>query len=164
MDTTTVANVIETLYIKEIGQIIAATGNNESRHPFMAYMVIGAGIEFLGKVLAQPQRNNWSASGYSRTDFQNAVEQLDGLRRYKDIWEILYISLRCGLLHSSRPGNNLVLGDIGCPENIVGPKSYCLCLASFYSAFECACRNVLSREDLASVLSEPFFCTWQVSN
>lgn len=134
-----VQDFIKQLYIKEIGEI-------KNEHPYMAYMVMGAGIEFLGKVLAQPSRNDWFEDGHSRADFENAVSSLPGLSRYNVIKNDLYKQLRCGLLHSSLPNANIKLGDNNAVENIT-TAPYILNIDVFYDAFKTACDDVVSKVD-----------------
>lgn len=134
-----VQDFIKQLYIKEIGEI-------KDEHPYMAYMVMGAGIEFLGKVLAQPSRNDWFKERESRSDFTTAVSSLPGLNKYDRIKDVLYEQLRCGLLHSSLPKDDVKLGDNKAVENIT-TAPYILNIDVFYDAFKTACNDVVSKVD-----------------
>lgn len=126
---------IQTLYIDEVADV-------KDKHPYMAYMVMAAGIEFLGKVKEQPQRQNWFLSGHSKEDFVNAIEQLPGLNAYSAIADELYVSLRCGMLHSSCPKNGLTLRDGNASETISIEKTE-LSIDVFYDNFKEACNNVI---------------------
>ena len=146
MNQMTTAEFLRQLYIKEVFEIIPG-------HPYMAYMIMGAGIEFLGKILEQSMRQDWNTRRKSKDDFNTAMK-LSGLSRYSGISN-LYESLRCGLLHAGCPGKGLRLGNILDKENLQGPN-YVLNLANFYMAFKSACDEVLENSELQSVLSASF--------
>jgi hypothetical protein len=138
-----VQNFIKQLYIKEVSEI-------KDVHPYIAYMVIGAGIEFLGKVLEQPSRNDWFEEGHSKSDFENAVLTLPGLNNYSAIKEPLYRQLRCGLIHSSLPKRDLKLGDKNTVENIAATP-YELNIDNFYNAFKTVCEDVIKQVDEGAI-------------
>lgn len=144
-----VQDFIKQLYIKEIGEI-------KNEHPYMAYMVIGAGIEFLGKVLEQTSRNDWFAEHHSSVDFKKAVSDLQGLKKYEKIKDVLYTHLRCGLLHSSVPKADLKLGDKNAEEEISTPP-YILNIDAFYEAFKNACNDVILKiNDKSITITDDF--------
>lgn len=144
----TVQKFIKYVYVEEIADI-------KDKHPYIAYMVMGAGIEFLGKVLEQPHRNDLFEKGHSKADFEKAISELSGLKRYKGI-KNLYEQLRCALLHSSLPGVDIKLGNNKATENI-STIPYVLNIDNFYNAFKDVCEDVVKQVDAGTVpITEEF--------
>lgn len=96
---------IQTLFVDEVEQLIPT-------HTYIAFMIMGIGIEFLGKCL-DSQVDDWN-EGKSRDRFEFAIKSLFAFSRYKqligrDTRFDLYSSLRCGLAHCGAPKRQITL-------------------------------------------------------
>lgn len=122
----TVKDFIEKYLIDEIGAI-------KDEHPYLAFLSMAVGIEFLGKCCNH--FTDWNKGGQSRNDFNGGM-RIPSLNDTKYAGMDLYSELRCGLAHSLLTKGDLCLtnqasvnGAIGCDE--------------FYQDFVAACREVL---------------------
>lgn len=110
------------------------------QHPYQAFALISIGIEIIGKCFC---KGNWEASGSSEDCFYNAIQKCPELSKYKHFDTVvpikrclfrkrktketnkLYHLLRCGMAHSLKPKDTLILvpdkndfsnNTIGCKE------------------------------------------------
>ena len=132
---------IEEYLIKQIRQII------DENHPYLAFVLMASGIEFLGKCLNP--NSNWDHSN-SGPDIDNAVKQL--MPRYKKL--NLRNELRNGLLHMLRPKTKLALEYKGHNQNakhldkyLPDTKRIILEVTEFYEDFKNACHEIIRRID-----------------
>ena len=108
-------------YIIELNKLIS------DNHPFVAFIVIASGIEFLGKAISG---NPFFEERHSKADFNNALSIFPSLQKYSNLGLFvdknnidlsLYKGLRCGIVHSTCPqygivlteGNNALPNEIG---------------------------------------------------
>ncbi len=118
-------------------------------HPYFAFFIIASGIEFLGKCIND--KKDWQEEKMSRTDFQNAINQLDSFANYRNYLKgmntdqiDLYSSLRCGLLHAMLPKSNILLMR-GCEPLSLDPnRKLLLSVETLYNDFCKACSEILS--------------------
>ena len=96
---------IKSVLIDELGSMI-------SGHPYISFIVMGIGIEFLGKCLAT-EHSDWNEAGHSKRDFENAIESIPSLKRYSSflVSYNLYSSFRCGLAHAISPKQSITLSS-----------------------------------------------------
>ena len=57
---------IQTVLINEFGELSIT-------HPYISFILMGIGIEFLGKCI-DPNLSDWNISGRSKKDFENAIK------------------------------------------------------------------------------------------
>jgi len=133
---------IQQVFIDEVGDLI-------EKHPYIAFMIMGIGIEFLGKCLAS-EDSNWDVEGKSRSSFKNAVESLSSLKKYepylnKDEHD-LYGSLRCGLAHAAKPKYKITLSSKNEMAHLVefGDRLNLRC-EDFYSDIKAASEEVIAK-------------------
>lgn len=99
---------IREVLIKEIGEI-------KNDHPYLAFLLICEGIEFLGKMIAD---DPWEQVGKSEKHFIGALKTFDALKKYYHEEEkhenkqgviveynSLYRIIRCGFCHGLRPSS-----------------------------------------------------------
>lgn len=151
MKNVSVAEHIQHFWIDELKDIvygIKVEGQEKpKKYPYMAFSMIGIGIEFLGKVLAH--RVDWHQEGHSSEDFNYAIMTLNALRSYRpfakksDVTPAIYLYsiLRCGLAHASLPGNDLRISDNE-TEKLTG-SPITLNVVTLYENFKAACEEVL---------------------
>jgi hypothetical protein len=100
-----VKTFIEKVLIQELFQVI-------KKSPWLGFVSISSGIEFLGKCISDS--SNWDSGG-SKDQFNNAIRQLEGLNKYTFLLDRtdfnLYNELRCGLIHSMAPKNKISLSS-----------------------------------------------------
>ena len=89
-------------FIKSV--LIAEVGSMIENHPYISFILMGIGIEFLGKCI-DTGLNDWNVSGRSRKDFENAIKTIPSLQKYQKYLTSydLYGSFRCGLAHAVSP-------------------------------------------------------------
>ena len=117
--------------------------------PYFAFFIIASGIEFLGKCIND--QKDWQTEKMSRTDFQNAINQLDSFVNYRNYLQgmntdqiDLYSSLRCGLLHAMLPKSNILLMRGNEPLKQDSNRKLLLSIETFYNDFCDACSEILS--------------------
>ena len=104
---------------------------------YLAFVLLSAAIEFLGKCLSKA--DDWQTSGESEYDFCNAIQTYPSLNKYKvkfgesttvkghnNVYKNkLYKELRCAMVHALQPSSKIILrGErndlenniIGCQE------------------------------------------------
>lgn len=117
--------------------------------PYFAFFIIASGIEFLGKCIND--QKDWQTEKMSRTDFQNAINQLDSFVNYRNYLQgmntdqiDLYSSLRCGLLHAMLPKSNILLMRGNGPLSLDSNRKLLLSIETLYDDFTKACCEILS--------------------
>ena len=123
-------NFINQFIIDDIKPIV-------ENHAYLAFVLLSAAIEFLGKCLSNA--DDWQTLGESEYDFCNAIQTCPSLNKYKvkfgesttvkghnNVYKNkLYKELRCAMVHALQPNSDIVLGRerndlenniIGCRE------------------------------------------------
>lgn len=135
---------ISKVLIKEIGEI-------KSHHPYLAFLLICSGIEFLGKCLS---KNDWQE--YSKEYFSNAIKDLfPETYQDKEIIELMRKDLRNGMVHALLPDSGVGLTEIKHdPDAEIRKethpfkqgKKWCFMIEYLYIDFVDACREVIRRK------------------
>jgi len=146
---------IETFFIAQVEQVISTI-------PYMAFIIMGIGIEFLGKCLHSKDIMDDSRS---RIRFEEAIVNLKSFSTYipligKNNKFDLYSSLRCGLVHSAAPKYSITLSSKTegphLEQDAKGERINLRC-EDFYSDFRKACEEVIQMPDpVATKLAQPF--------
>lgn len=135
---------IAQVFVLELGMIVPA-------HPYVAFMVMSIGLEFLGKCLDSTS-NDWNRPSQSSTKtFESAFKKLSSLNKYGPYLQQykLYDSLRCGLAHSASPKYKITLSRVGelshleVTSGTFGNRLNLQCEA-FYADFKLACEEVIN--------------------
>jgi hypothetical protein len=132
---------IKSVLIDELGAMIEL-------HPYMSFIIMGIGIEFLGKCI-DINLKDWNVSGRSGPDFNNAIRSIPSLLKYDSylISHDLYGSFRCGLAHAVAPKYNITLSSkdqMGHLKEENGRVN--LKVENFYNDFKLACEYVMNIE------------------
>lgn len=164
--TISVENYINEVLLQDINDV-------KQEKPYLAFLLIAAGIEFLGKCLSKSK--DWHSNGTSQKDFETAICKLKAFQKYRKYTRglkrknaknhkmhlinppiSLYKSLRCGLLHAMLPGENIHLSNgQGVHNEIDGHLT--LYLDTFYDDFSAACNELLEKNKIGKNLKEHFF-------
>lgn len=154
----TPASFIRTFFIDELEDIV-------NRHPYLAFMIMSTGIEFLGKCLKTNQPD-WHDTGRPSETFKKAIQEIPSLQKYEQLLQEfnLYSGLRCGLLHSAQPEPGITLSskdEMAHLERHVFLGQNCINLRceDFYADFKEACEWVIasiSPEDTEDKMNKPF--------
>lgn len=120
-----VESFIKEYLIKQIGEV-------KETHPYFAFLLMAAGIEFLGK--CQNSLTDWQITQPYGADFAKGLSLFPPKYQNMD----LYRKLRCGMAHAFVPDNGLYLAD----EK--GQDSTVLYCDEFYNDFKDACNKILS--------------------
>lgn len=131
---------IKSVLIDELATMIAG-------HPYLSFVIMGIGIEFLGKCLATA-RTDWNEGGHSQTDFGNAIKSIPSLKKYESYLQThkLYSSFRCGLAHTISPKVQVTLsskGELGHLQIEQGGRIN-LKVEEFYNDFKQACEYIIN--------------------
>jgi hypothetical protein len=132
---------IKQVFINEVADLV-------ENHPYLAFMIMGIGIELLGKSISS-EHSDWDVEGKSRSSFEKAVKTLSSLKKYEPYLDKkghdLYGSLRCGLAHSAKPKYGITLSSKNEAANLFeyGGRVNLRC-EDFYSDFKAACEEVIS--------------------
>lgn len=120
--------------------LIGEIGEIKDNHPYLAFVLMSSGIEFLGRYM----RNRLTKRNVGRYCFNYAIKNLEPLNSYlnkvgfKDISN-LYGDFRCGLIHQYRIENPQIIlsnqnseeiGTIDCDK--------------FYEAFAESCKDAIT--------------------
>lgn len=130
---------IKSVLIDELGGMI-------NGHPYISFVIMGIGIEFLGKCLATT-RNEWNEGGHSETDFENAIKNFPSLKKYESYLKShkLYSSFRCGLVHAISPKVQVTLSSKGELGHLIEQGGRInLKVEEFYDDFKQACEYVIN--------------------
>ena len=96
---------IQTVLINEIGELTDS-------HPYISFILMGIGIEFIGKCV-DTSLTDWNVSGRSKQDFENAIKAIPSLKKYEPYLAShqMYSSFRCGLAHAVSPKLQITLSS-----------------------------------------------------
>jgi len=153
----TTKGFIEVVFINE-------TGTLSKTHPYIAFMIMGIGIEFLGKCL-NIASFDWHEEKVSRQRFEEAVNNLNALAKYrtligKNSQVDLYSSLRCGLAHAAAPKYEITLSSKNEMPNLMlheDGKRVNLRCEDFYADFKAACEEVINKNYASEdKMNQPF--------
>lgn len=130
---------IKAVLIDELGTMI-------KEHPYISFIIMGIGIEFLGKCI-DTKLNDWNVSGRSGPDFENSIKSIPSLKKYEIYLTTheLYGSFRCGLAHAIAPKIKITLSSndqMGHLIEVDGRLN--LKAEDFYTDFKSACEHVIS--------------------
>ena len=131
---------IKTVFIDELGQII-------STHAYISFMVIGIGIEFIGKCI-DTQVQDWNQQGNSKKHFKKAITDLQAFAKYKPYLNTykLYHSFRCGLVHAAVPKFQVTLSSKNEAPNLgIFNNRLNLKIEDLYQDFKSACNEVINK-------------------
>jgi hypothetical protein len=151
----TAREFIKVFFIAQVGQIVDAI-------PYMAFMVMGIGVEFLGKCIHSAKI---TADSGSRIRFEEAINTIQAFSKYKCLVGAnnpfdLYNTLRCGLAHAAVPKYEITItskNEKPHMETDSSGKRMNLACEDFYTDFRNACEEVLNLPDpIAQKLSVPF--------
>lgn len=130
----TVNVFINKYFIEEIGSLV-------EKRPFVSFVLMAIGIEFLGKCL---NTNDWDdKSERSGKTFDYAIQLFDSLKKYQAIPD-LYHNLRCGLAHRLMVKGNIILTPD--QNNLTGPDFTIGC-KEFYDDFKQACLDAIDNKN-----------------
>ena len=130
---------IKSVLIDELGSMI-------EKHPYISFIVMGIGIEFLGKCINNTL-NDWNIPGRSDKDFKNAIKSIPSLLKYEPYLTSydLYGSFRCGLAHSVAPKYKITLSSKDQLEHLIEENGRLnLKVEDFYNDFKLVCENVMN--------------------
>lgn len=129
------------MFIDQLGSII-------NDHPYISFIVISTGIEFLGKCIDH-DLNQWDKIRKPRKYFEKAILTIPSLQVYSSYLDQntfdLYSNLRCGLVHSASPNYLITLsskqetGHLVLENNRLNLK-----IEDFYRDFRLACEFIIS--------------------
>jgi hypothetical protein len=132
---------IQATFINDLGRMI------ESKNFYLSFIIMGIGIEFLGKCLSP--NDDWQ-EGKPGTTFKKAVNTLDALKEYRRLLTEydLYSSLRCGLAHAALPKYQITLSSTHAeaPHLLETNDSINLHCESFFKDFKKACEEVIAMQ------------------
>ena len=81
--------------------------------PWLGFICMSSGIEFLGKCIDTDNQTDWNAERVSSKNFNDAIKKLDALSKYRPLLSRpnfnLYSEFRCGLVHACAPKGNISL-------------------------------------------------------
>src|SRR5579872_5113347 len=151
----TTKQFIETTFIHQVGELVQTM-------PYIAFMTMGIGIEFMGKCL---NAGNWHEEGVSRKRFEEAINNLASFSNYRHLIGKqsqfdLYGSLRCGLAHAAAPKFPLTLSSKKEMANLTvhsNNQRVNLRCEDFYADFKAAWEELfLMGSPVAEKLGQPF--------
>ncbi|MGE5425467.1 MAG: hypothetical protein ACM3PZ_00010 [Bacillota bacterium] len=122
--------------------------NGVPTHSYLGFQLIATAIEFLGACLDQYE---WDERNMSEKRFKLAIKELFDKKyhQYNNGGKFdLYSNLRCSLVHSSRPGNNIGLSEY--KNNAVhlhNNGSLTLVFEEFLNDFKSACNKTIKLID-----------------
>lgn len=130
---------IQDVFIDELGQLI-------EKHPYISFMVMGIGLEFLGKCIDK-DLTEWNKTGRSAKDFNDSLRKIPSLKKYEPFIEKydIYSAFRCGLLHAAVPKQAVTLSSKNERAHLVESNNRLnLKVEDFYADFKSACEYVIS--------------------
>lgn len=131
---------IQTVLIKELGELV-------DTHPYLSFVLIGIGIEFMGKCI-DTNLTDWNVSGRSKCDFENAIKTIPSLKRYETYLTShqMYSSFRCGLAHAVSPKVQITLSSKQEMGHLIENNGRLnLKIEDFYQDFKDACNYVMTQ-------------------
>lgn len=131
-------------FIKKV--LIDEVGGMIDRHPYISFIIMGIGIEFLGKC-SDTELRHWNVKGRSPQDFENAIRTIPSLQKYQTYLTTydLYSSFRCGLAHAVAPKYRITLSskeELGHLNEHDGRLN--LKVEEFYADFKLACEHIIN--------------------
>lgn len=135
-------------------ELIEGIGGIIDTHPFIAFMAMSAGIEFLGKCLDVDKE--WDDRN-PQSNFNNAIGSLFP-PEYQNF--DLYHALRCGMLHSCIPESSIALSnnhDSFETITITGEVRTVISCKKLYTDFSKACDNVIKDNRLDKKTNTEFY-------
>ena len=121
--------------------------------PFLAFITIGSGIEFLGKCIDDSFPMDWDKSGRSPINFNYAIRNITPLNKYKDLIDRadkfdLYNKFRCGLIHGLAPKESLSLSHGNEQKTSFNGQSGMvnLNIDELYVDFKLACEDIIGKK------------------
>lgn len=151
------SDFIKTVFIHELKDIV-------DHHPYIAFMVMSTGIEFLGKCM-DTNKSSWHDKGKSQDNFGKAIKEIPSLQKYEPLLDRngydIYGSLRCGLLHSAQPEFKITLSSKEEAPHLLESTAYTqqrinLKCEDFYADFKEACEWVITSLELQHSMNQPF--------
>jgi hypothetical protein len=134
---------IQQVLINEMAAVVKAS-------PWLGFICISSGIEFLGKCIDANYPTDWNQSGRSRHNFKDAIEKLNAFIKYRQLLSRpnfdLYSEFRCGLVHACAPKGNVSLSH-GTEEKptIIGQTGEINFNADeLFEDFKAACEEVIN--------------------
>jgi hypothetical protein len=131
---------IQTVLINEIGELVDS-------HPYISFILMGIGIEFMGKCI-DTSLTDWNVSGRSKHDFENAITTIPSLNKYEPYLTShqMYSSFRCGLAHAVAPKTQITLSSKEEMEHLIDNNGRLnLKVEDFYQDFKDACNYVMTQ-------------------
>lgn len=126
--------------------LIDEIGNTINDHPYMSFIIMGIGIEFLGKCI-DSKLKDWNKTGRSRADFESAIIKITPLKKYIPYLSShdMYSSFRCGLAHAVSPKVEITLSSKREMGHLVkNGKQINFKVEDFYQDFKLACEEVIA--------------------
>ncbi|MBC8146983.1 MAG: hypothetical protein H8E98_03225 [Bacteroidetes bacterium] len=130
---------IKSVLVDEVDSMI-------EKHPYISFIIMGIGIEFLGKCI-DTSLNDWNVPGRSKRDFEKAINDIPSLQKYSTYLSTfdLYGSFRCGLAHAVSPKYKITLSSKDEMGHLVqGTGRLNLKVEDFYADFKSAGEYVIS--------------------
>ena len=131
---------IQSVLIDEIGSLI-------DPHPYISFILMGIGIEFLGKC-TDTTLTEWNVSGRSKRDFENAITTIPSLQKYHPYLSThdMYSSFRCGLAHAVSPKHKITLSSKQEMGHLLEHNGRLnLKVEDFYADFKIACQYIINQ-------------------
>ena len=131
---------IKAVLIDELGTMI-------EEHPYISFIMMGIGIEFLEKCI-DSTLTDWNKSGRSGDDFDDAIKHIPSLQKYEHYLTTydLYGSFRCGLAHAIAPKIKITLSSKDQMGHLVEAGGRLnLKAEDFYNDFKLACEHVINK-------------------
>ena len=136
---------IRQVLITELAEVVKIS-------PWLGFISISSGIEFLGKCIDPDNPTDWNAERVSSKNFYDAIKKLDALFKYRPLLSRpnfnLYSEFRCGLVHACAPKDNISLSH-GTEEmaNLVEQNDVINFNADeLYEDFKTACEEVINMD------------------
>jgi hypothetical protein len=132
---------IQSVLINEIGRMI-------NDHPYISFIVMGIGVEFLGKCI-DSELTDWNVPDRSKHDFESAIKTIPNLKKYEPYLTTykMYSSFRCGLVHAVSPKFKITLSSKNELEHLNQHDGRLnLKVEDFYQDFKGACEHVINIE------------------
>jgi len=134
---------IKKVLIDELAEVVRIS-------PWLGFICISSGIEFLGKCIDNNNPTDWNAEHVSKSNFRNAIKNLNAFSKYKPLLSRpnfdIYREFRCGLVHACAPGDNVALshGTEEKPNIIAQTGEINFNADELYADFKNACEEVIN--------------------
>jgi hypothetical protein len=134
---------INVVFIHELKGIVQAT-------PYISFLIITTGIEFLGKCL-DLEAPHWNVKNRAKVNFEYAINQLNAFENYRPFLEShrLWDSLRNGFSHSFVPKFTVTLSSKNEMPHLTihhDNQRVNLRCEDFYTDFSNACIEVIKMD------------------